>query len=255
MEIERLVDELHALPGIEAVALGGSRARGAERPDSDWDLAIYYRGAFDPESLRALGHPGRIFPLGGWGGGVFNGGAAIEVDGVRVDVHYRDPDSIDAELAAARAGRVRTEALMFHLAGIPGYIVLAELALCRVLRGDLPRPEYPDALADAASELWTTNAGELFFYARGGHAARGRAAQCVAMTVQAATYAAHGILATRRVWLTNEKGMLEAAGLEGLDGLVLGIRSADPAELVAFVDAVEALCAGVLENARGASAT
>lgn len=35
---------LGALPGIRAVVLGGSRARGTHRPDSDWDLGLYYRG-------------------------------------------------------------------------------------------------------------------------------------------------------------------------------------------------------------------
>jgi hypothetical protein len=28
------------------------------RPDSDWDFAVYYRGTFSPDSLRALGWPG-----------------------------------------------------------------------------------------------------------------------------------------------------------------------------------------------------
>ena len=37
-----LTDELVALPGVVAVALGGSRVRGTHRPDSDWDFAIYY---------------------------------------------------------------------------------------------------------------------------------------------------------------------------------------------------------------------
>src|SRR5215467_10654744 len=67
---------LAALPGVRAVALGGSRAWGTAGPDSDWDLAVYYRGAgFGPASLRSLGRPGEIFPICGWGGGVFNGGA------------------------------------------------------------------------------------------------------------------------------------------------------------------------------------
>ena len=47
---------LAELPGVLAVSLGGSRAAGTARPDSDWDFAVYYRGSgFDPESLRSLG--------------------------------------------------------------------------------------------------------------------------------------------------------------------------------------------------------
>jgi hypothetical protein len=49
--------------------------------------------------------------------------------------------TIDRELSAAREGRFRIEPLMFHLAGIPSYLVLAELAVKRILRGQLPLPE------------------------------------------------------------------------------------------------------------------
>ncbi|CAM5336468.1 hypothetical protein SCANM63S_04133 [Streptomyces canarius] len=133
-------DRLAALPTVRAVALGGSRAEGTHRPDSDWDLAVYYRGPFDPGDLRALGWPGKVSDIGGWGGGVFNGGAWLTIDGRRVDVHYRDLDVVAHELAEAEEGRFRVEPLLFHLAGIPTYLVVAELALNQVLRGDLPRP-------------------------------------------------------------------------------------------------------------------
>src|SRR5262249_61149580 len=45
---------LARLPGVRAVALGGSRAARTARPDSDWDFAVYYRGSFDPASLGTL---------------------------------------------------------------------------------------------------------------------------------------------------------------------------------------------------------
>src|SRR5262245_19941910 len=103
---------LAGLPGVLAVSLGGSRAAGTARPDSDWDFAVYYRGAgFDPESLRSLGWTGQIFPIGGWGGGVFNGGAWLTAGSRRVDVHYRDLDDIDSRLAQAREGRFDIERL------------------------------------------------------------------------------------------------------------------------------------------------
>ncbi|MBO7941256.1 nucleotidyltransferase domain-containing protein, partial [Streptomyces sp. S9] len=41
-------DALAALPTVRAVALGGSRAQGTHRADSDRDLAVYYRGAWQP---------------------------------------------------------------------------------------------------------------------------------------------------------------------------------------------------------------
>jgi hypothetical protein len=59
-----------AVPGVVAVALGGSRAQGLHRPDSDWDFGLYYRGRLDPDDVRALGWPGTVFAPGEWGGGV-----------------------------------------------------------------------------------------------------------------------------------------------------------------------------------------
>jgi hypothetical protein len=69
------------LPTVRAVTLGGSRAEGTNRPDSDWDFSLYYRGRFDPQTLRDIGWPGAVSEIGGWGGGVFNGGAWLEIDG------------------------------------------------------------------------------------------------------------------------------------------------------------------------------
>jgi hypothetical protein len=59
-----IASALANLPGVLAVSLGGSRATGTNRPDSDWDFSLYYRGHFDPDDLRALGWPGEIFPAG-----------------------------------------------------------------------------------------------------------------------------------------------------------------------------------------------
>jgi predicted nucleotidyltransferase len=148
-EFRAQVGRLQAgLPGIRAVALGGSRAAGTAGPGTDWDFAVYYRGpGFDPESLRALGWPGEIAPIGGWGGGVFNGGAWLSAGRRRVDVHYRDLDDVGRRIAAAEDGRFEIERLMFHLAGIPTYIVLAELAQHQVLQGDLPAPPIPPRCA------------------------------------------------------------------------------------------------------------
>jgi|GEM_PF-7077173 len=36
--MEWLPEHLEAIPGVVAVALGGSCARGQQHPDSDWDL-------------------------------------------------------------------------------------------------------------------------------------------------------------------------------------------------------------------------
>jgi predicted nucleotidyltransferase len=244
--LDRLAGTLAALPAVQAVSLGGSRARGTARPDSDWDLALYYRGRFDPQHLRDVGWAGEVSEVGGWGGGVFNGGAWLQVDGRRVDVHYRDLAVVDREVARAHRGEVGIEPLMFHLAGIPTYLVVAELALHRVLHGTPPRVDgYPDALRAAAPEIWRGRADAHLAYARDQHAARGRVAQCLGLVAVAATEYAHAVLAARGEWVTNDKELLGRAGLAAVDDLVLG-AARDPAALAAVVDGTRALADAAL---------
>ena len=249
-----VADRLAGLPRVEAVNLGGSRAQGTHRPDSDWDFAIYYRGHFDPQALRDVGWPGEVFEVGGWGGGVFNGGAWLEVDHRRVDVHYRDLDAIDHELAEAREGRFRIEPLMFHLAGIPSYLVLAELAGSRVLHGRLPSPGYPPALREQAPRVWWDRAEQTFWYAREYHAPYGRLAQCAGMIAQAASQAAHAVLAARGEWVTNDKTLLTRAGLRQVDEF-LAIPKPDPGLLVDAAERSRTLCAEAVRVATAARDT
>jgi predicted nucleotidyltransferase len=52
--IEALVRDLQQIPGVVAIVLGGSRARGTHTLRSDIDLALYYRPD-DPPDLVRLG--------------------------------------------------------------------------------------------------------------------------------------------------------------------------------------------------------
>ncbi|WP_255952558.1 nucleotidyltransferase domain-containing protein [Streptomyces odontomachi] len=249
--LAHVADRLAALPAVQAVALGGSRAQGAPgqggddpgggpRPDSDWDLAVYYRGTFDPDTLRALGWPGEVSDLGGWGGGVFNGGAWLTIDGRRVDVHYRDLDVVEHELAEARAGRFHIEPLMFHLAGIPSYLVVAELAVNRVLHGQAPRPDgYPEALRRTAPEVWRGRADTTLHYAKHNNAPRGGLTEVAGAIAIAAMQTAHAVLAARGTWVTNEKRLLERAGLRDVDAVLARLDTATDT-LVKAVDDVTA---------------
>ncbi|WP_369367405.1 nucleotidyltransferase domain-containing protein [Streptomyces sp. CG4] len=224
--LSRTADRLAALPAVRAVALGGSRAQGTHRDDSDWDLAVYYRGSFDPDDLRAVGWAGEVSEVGAWGGGVFNGGAWLTVDGRRVDVHYRDLDVVEHELAEAEEGRFRVEPLLFHLAGIPSYLIVAELAGNQVLRGTLPRPaRYPAKLRATAAERWHGTARATLGYAKANHAPHGRLTETAGAIATAAAQAAHGVLAARGEWVTNEKRLLERAGLRDMDTVVGALRA------------------------------
>ncbi|MFE7118908.1 nucleotidyltransferase domain-containing protein [Streptomyces sp. NPDC057654] len=243
-----LTEQLAGLPGVRAVALGGSRATGTHRPDSDWDFAVYYRGEFSPDSLRALGWPGEVSEIGAWGGGVFNGGAWLTVGERHVDVHYRDLDDVEHRLAEAREGRFGIERLMFHLAGIPTYLVVAELAVNKVLHGELPRPEYPASLRRAAYEQWRGTAELTLAYARSAHAEHGRLTDCAGAIATAACQAAHAVLAARGEWVTNEKTLLDRAGLRGVDA-VLAALTPEPKALTAALDETGDLLRSATESA------
>ncbi|WP_030596612.1 nucleotidyltransferase domain-containing protein [Streptomyces fulvoviolaceus] len=235
--LDATADRLAALPTVQAVALGGSRAQGTHKPDSDWDLAVYYRGHFDPAGLRALGWEGEVSEVGGWGGGVFNGGAWLTIDERRVDVHYRDLDVVERESAEAEEGRFRVEPLLFHLAGIPSYLIVAELAINQVLRGELPRPAaYPEKLRHTASDRWYGTARATLAYAKANHAPAGRLTQVAGALATAAVQAGHAVLAARGEWVTNEKRLLERAGLQDVDEVVGRLRKEPDVLLGAIAD-------------------
>ncbi|MBF6177279.1 nucleotidyltransferase domain-containing protein [Nocardia otitidiscaviarum] len=239
---EYVAERLALLPNVLAVTLGGSRALGTHSPDSDWDFGIYYRGPFDPDDLRGIGWEGDVFDVGAWGAGVFNGGAWLTVDGRHVDVLYRDLDVIERELEEARAGRFHWEPLMFHLAGIPSYLVVAELAVNEVLRGTLPRPKFPEALRESAPKQWRERANLTMMYAKNAYAVRGQLTEVAGALATAAMYTAHAVLAARGEWVLNEKRMLADAGLREIDQIIAELGQG-PDSLARAVAAAEQLFA------------
>ena len=241
--VETVADALYSLPGVEAIALGGSRAQGTNRPESDWDVAIYYRGGFDPNTVRELGWPGQLSDIGGWGR-VFNGGGKLTVDEHLIDVHYRDLGLIDQIHDDALRGEFTIEPLLFHQAGLPSYILLAELGLNKALRGSLPRWDYPKALREAAPTIWWDHADHTVHYAAG-HARHGRVAQCAGLLSEAACHTAHAILAHRGEWVTNEKQLLSMAGIRGIDVIVARLGTEPESLLRATAAARDLLLGGV----------
>lgn len=110
--------------GVVGVMLGGSRARGEHAPDSDVDLGLYYRGAFDVAALRVLARelsgPGAVLTEpGAWGRWV-DGGGWLEIDGVPVDWLYRDLDRVQGAWRDAQAGRFAFHTQVGHPAGLAG---------------------------------------------------------------------------------------------------------------------------------------
>ncbi len=216
-----LAERLVAVDGVVAVALGGSRARGTHRPDSDIDLGLYYRGELDVRGLRELaarvcGQPAEITRPGGWGPWV-NGGGWLTVDGWRVDWIYRDLDRVRRVWADCCRGRYEVGVQAGHPLGFYSHAYAGEVALCRVLAdpsGQLAElraqtQAYPPALAEALVDgLWEAEFAASL--ARYGAAAVDPtyAAGCLFRAVGVACHALHGHSGE---WLINEKGMVASA--------------------------------------------
>jgi hypothetical protein len=161
------------------------------------------------------------------------------VDGTAVYVLYRDLDAVEQRLREAEAGRFEVPNQAGYVVGAPTYLLVGELAVCQVLRGDLPRPTFPDALRVSAPRWWLGRAVFSLLLAEG-YAAEGDSVCCAGMLVEAVLAAAHARLAQRGEWVLNEKQLVERAGLAGA-GSVLGSPGCSPDELAASVAQVRKL--------------
>lgn len=234
--MEWLAERLASVEGVVAVALGGSRAQGENRPDSDWDFGLYYRGTIDPEAIRELGYPGTIVAPGEWAYPM-NRGAWLTVDGQRVDLHYRDLDDVERCLEETEAGRWELFRMPGYLCGMPSYVLVAELALCRVLTGTLPRPGFPERLSESAPRRWRREA-DFALHQAATHAQLEDVAACLGKLSFALLAEAHARLCERGEWMCNEKHLVERSGLADTEQLLLHL--AGRPDLTAAVDAVRA---------------
>jgi hypothetical protein len=133
----------------------------------------------------------------------------------------------------AEEGRFRVEPLLFHFAGIPSYLVVAELAN-RVLWGELPRPDaYPQKLRVSAAERWHGTADATLAYVAADHAPAGRVTEVAGAIATAAVQSGHAVLAARGEWVTNEKRLLERAGLRAVDGIIGSLPGSADYDLLA----------------------
>ncbi len=135
-----LVPRLASVPGVVAVVLGGSRARGAEHVDSDLDLGLLYRDA-DPIDRGVLQSVIEEVndtldvvptPIGEWGPWV-NGGAWLRIDGHSVDFLYRSIDRYEATIENAERGFAEHDYLQQPPFGFQSTIYLGEIDSCVAL--------------------------------------------------------------------------------------------------------------------------
>jgi predicted nucleotidyltransferase len=209
--MRELAEHLRGIPGVVGVTLGGSRASGAAREESDWDFGLYYRGRISADDVRGLGLEGEVVEPGEWGR-LVNGGAWLTVEGRRVDLLYRDLDVVEHWLAEAEGGHYEVDRVEGYVAGMATYVLAGELALAEVLAGDLPRPAFPEQLRESAPPRWRASSSFSLGVAES-IAGRGDVATCVGLLSKAAIEAAQAALAERGEWALNEKGIARTAGL------------------------------------------
>lgn len=157
-------EKLSSLPFVEAVVLGGSRARGTHSADSDIDIGVYYRA--DLFDLYAINRAAAeldderreklVVPPGGWGEWV-NGGGWLVVGGYHVDLILRDIQRVERIVEETERGVVTAHYQTGHPHGYISTMYRGELAICKVLYAKDARffalkrraEEYPAALRDA----------------------------------------------------------------------------------------------------------
>lgn len=172
--LQRIVLALQDLPGIEAIVLGGSRARGVHRPDSDVDVGLYYDAArLDLPALEAVAqalndetHERLVYGPGEWGPWV-DGGAWLVVSGQRVDFILRDLKRVRSAIEGAQQGHFSTNYQPGHPHAFLSIMYMGELAVSRLLWDragavgalqELARV-YPEPLKHALIRLFIFEAG------------------------------------------------------------------------------------------------
>lgn len=153
--IAELVARLRRVPGVAAVALGGSYARGIAKAGSDIDLGLYYHDTepFAIEALRAIAAEMNDAPdpvvtdFGGWGPWV-NGGAWLTIGGQRVDFLYRSLDRLDEVINLCQRGEIQVDYEQQPATGFYSTIYLAELSICQ------PLYDPTGALAALKARVW-----------------------------------------------------------------------------------------------------
>ncbi|MFJ5643391.1 nucleotidyltransferase domain-containing protein [Streptomyces sp. NPDC093223] len=221
--LEEIAARLAEVDGVVAVCLGGSRARGTHRPDSDHDLGLYYRRPLDTAALRLLaaelsGGPVEVTEPGGWGPWV-DGGAWLTVDGRPVDWIYRDLDRVHRIWEECRAGRFEIGAQPGHPLGVYSHAYAGEVALGRILAdpaGELRALQertrvYPGPLREALVDNARWEVPFILAGARKG-AARGDAFYVAGCLFRAVGLLAHALHAHAGRWVLNEKGAVRDAG-------------------------------------------
>jgi predicted nucleotidyltransferase len=224
--LNRIVPVLAEVPGVAAIALGGSRARGTATETSDYDVGLYFSAAA-PLDTVALLEAARTFvdtpetadvtPIGAWGPWIV-GGAWLMVDGRKVDLLYRNLDDVARVIDDCRAGEIAMHYQPGHPHGFSPAIWMGEVALGRPLHDPDNKlaglkektSPYPAPLRDALIKRFQW---EILFAIENAEiaVARGEQTHIAGCAYRALACLAQVLFALNGRYLINEKGALAEA--------------------------------------------
>lgn len=219
--IQHIVERLQSVAGIQAIVLGGSRARGTHTSTSDIDLGIYYHPAaaldlavltqvaaeLDDEHRTEL-----VTAIGGWGPWI-NGGGWLRVQGIAVDFLYRDLDRVAGIIADCQKGQFEIAYQPGHPHGFASYIYMAEIALCRPMWDPhatisalkAQTQAYPGALKHAITQQFAWEA-EFSLMVAQKSVSRGDVAYAAGCCFRCVACLAQTLFALNEHYWMNEKG-------------------------------------------------
>lgn len=224
--LARLTPVLAEVPGVQAVVLGGSRARGSEHPTSDYDIGLYCGNgvALDTDRLAMVvkeiaDDPGAttVTRYDEWGSWIV-GGAWLSIEGQKVDLLYRHADNVERVVKACQRGTVLMAYQPGHPHGFCSAIWMGEIAYCQPLhdpKGVIARLKsialpYPQALR---RELIRRFQWEVLFSIENAElaVARNERTHVAGCLYRSLACIAQVLFALNERYLINEKGALQEA--------------------------------------------
>lgn len=223
--IQRLTTALQSIPGVAAIVLGGSYARGTQHAESDLDIGLYYseQQPFSIASIRdAASQVAIITPVVTdfyeWGPWV-NGGAWIQTEAGKVDFLYRHLEQVERTILEAQQGIWHHDFNQQPTFGFYSVIYLAETSICLPLYDPAGKvaqlkkrvAKYPPALKQriVADSLWGAEFALLF--ARK-FASAGDVYNAVGCFTRIAGYLTQATFALNETYFISDKGALDAVG-------------------------------------------